>query len=101
MGNHVPLKVIGDLHWYSDCLVVMEDLPLSREVISLYHNSPTARHPGISNTMKTIAHDYWWPTMKQTVTENVKGCHVPITIVPHTIRQFHPPLHVHSYGLHC
>jgi hypothetical protein len=54
----------------------MDDLPLRRGVISLYHNSPTAGHPGISNTTWAIAQDYWWPNMKQTVSEYVKGCHL-------------------------
>jgi hypothetical protein len=71
-----PLKVINDLYWYGDRLVVVDDLPLRRGVISLYHNSPTAGHLGISNTMWTIAHNYWWPNLKQTVTEHIKGCHL-------------------------
>ena len=68
------LKQTGDLFWYGDWLVVMEDLPLRRGVISLYHNSPTAGHPGISNTMWAITCDYWWPNMTQTITEYIKGC---------------------------
>jgi hypothetical protein len=71
-----PLKVINDLYWYGDRLVVMDDLPLRRGVISLYHDSPTAGHPGISNTAWAIASDYWWPNLKQTVTEYIKGCHL-------------------------
>jgi hypothetical protein len=71
-----PLKTIGDLYWYGDRLVVVDDLPLKRGVISLYHDSPTAGHPGISNTTWALARDYWWPNMKQTVAEYVKGCHL-------------------------
>ena len=52
----------------------MEDLPLRRGVISLYHDLPTAGHPGISNTMWAIAHDNWWPNMKQTMLDYIKGC---------------------------
>jgi hypothetical protein len=69
------LKKEGDLFWYGDRLVVVDDLPLRRGVISLYHDSPTAGHPGISNTTWPIARDYWWPNMKQAVTEYIKGCH--------------------------
>ena len=69
-----PLKKVGDLYWYGDRLVIMDDLPLRRGVISLYHDSPTAGHPGISNTTWAIARDYWWPGMKQTITEYIKGC---------------------------
>ena len=69
-----PLKQIGELHWYGDRLVVVEDTSLKKGVISLYHDSPTAGHPGISNTTWAIAWDFWWPAMKKDITEYVKGC---------------------------
>jgi hypothetical protein len=69
-----PLKKEGKIFWYGDRLVVVDDLPLRRGVISLYHDSLTAGHPGISNTTWAIAHHYWWLNMKQAVTEYIKGC---------------------------
>ena len=69
-----PLKQIGELHWYGDRLVVVDDTSLKRGVISLYHDSPTAGHPGISNTAWAIARDFWWPAMKKDITEYIKGC---------------------------
>ena len=69
-----PLKKEGELFWYGDRLVVMEDASLRRGVISLYHNSTTAGHPGISNTAWAITRDFWWPALKRDVTEYVKGC---------------------------
>jgi hypothetical protein len=75
-ANTFPLKVINNLYWYGDRLGVVDDLPLRRGVISLYHDSFTAGHPGISNTMWAIVRDYWWPNMKQTIMDYVKGCHL-------------------------
>ena len=69
-----PLTQSDGLHWYGDRLVVVEDSALKRGVISLYHDSMTAGHPGISNTTWAIAKDFWWPAMKKDVTEYVKGC---------------------------
>ena len=69
-----PLTQTGELHWYGDRLVVVDDTSLKRGVISLYHDSPTAGHPGILNTTWAIARDFWWPTMKKDVTEYIKGC---------------------------
>ena len=69
-----PLTQSNGLHWYGDRLVVMEDSSLKRGVISLYHDSIMARHPGISNTTWAIVKDFWWPTMKKDVTEYIKGC---------------------------
>jgi hypothetical protein len=54
----------------------MDNLPLRRGEILIYHDSPTAGHPGISNTTWAVAHDYWWPNMKQTISEYIKGCHL-------------------------
>ena len=64
----------GDLFWFGDRLVVVEDVALRRGVISLYHDSPTAGHSGISNTAWAVAQDYWWPALKRHVEEYVKGC---------------------------
>ena len=69
-----PLTQSNGLHWYRDRLVVMEDSSLKRGVISLYHDSITAGHPGISNTTWAIAKDFWWPAMKKDITEYIKGC---------------------------
>jgi hypothetical protein len=54
----------------------MDDTSLKRGVISLYHDSPTAGHPGISNTTWAIAKDYWWPALKKDITEYIKGCSI-------------------------
>ena len=69
-----PLKQIGELHWYGNRLVVVDDISLKRGVISLYHDSPTAGHPGISNMTWAINRDFWWPAMKKDVMEYIKGC---------------------------
>ena len=69
-----PLSQLDGLYWYGDRLVIMEDSSLKRGVISLYHDSVTARHPGILNTTWAITQDFWWPTMKKDVTEYIKGC---------------------------
>ena len=67
-----PLTQTGELYWYGDRLVVMEDTSLKRGVISLYHDSPTAGHPGISNTTWVITRDFWWPSIKKDVTEYIQ-----------------------------
>ncbi len=68
------LTKTSKLYWWGDQLVVVEDNSLRRGVISLYHDSTTAGHPGISKTLWSISRDYWWPGMKNTITNYVKGC---------------------------
>jgi Integrase zinc binding domain len=47
---------------------------LKRGVLTLFHDSAMAGHPGISNTIAAITPYYWWPGMHDFITEYVKGC---------------------------
>jgi hypothetical protein len=47
---------------------------LWRGVIALFHNSIMAGHPGITKTIHAIAQYYWWPGMKDFITQYIKGC---------------------------
>lgn len=73
-ANTYPIKQEEQLFWYGKRLVIVDDTSLKRGVISLYHDSTTAGHPGISNTTWAIARDCWWPALKKDVTEYIKGC---------------------------
>ena len=68
------LTTLDGTHWYKDtALVVVEDNTLRRRVTSLFHNSTTAGHPGISKTLQLLQQYYWWPNQKQYVTEYIRG----------------------------
>ena len=60
--------------WNGSHLVVVADDSLRKGVTSLYHDSPTAGHPGVLKTCLLIAKDYWWPHMKTFVTSFIQGC---------------------------
>ena len=55
-------------------LVVVGNDSFKRGVISLYHDFPTAGHPGGRKTLTMIARDYWWPTIRNDVVHFIKGC---------------------------
>ena len=63
-----------DIWWKEDRLVIAGDNDIRRGVISLYHDTSSAGHPGIGNTYKIAMKDFWWPNMKQDVEQYVKGC---------------------------
>jgi hypothetical protein len=67
------LSVLWGLHWKNDTLIVVKDNNLKKGVVQFYHDTPTAGHPGISNTFALIKCIYWWPYMKQFITDYVKG----------------------------
>jgi hypothetical protein len=64
---------------------------LRRGVISLYHDFPTAGHPGGRKTLFNIARDYWWPTIRIDIADFVKGCATCQATKPRTM-QPKPPL---------
>jgi len=68
------LLIINGIYWRNDQLVVMDDNGLRRGVLSLYHDSITAGHPGISKTLWTVGQDYWWPGIKDFITNYIRGC---------------------------
>ena len=63
-----------DVWWNGNRLIVVEDNALRRGVTSLYHDSTTARHPGVLKTCIMLAKDFWWPKMGVFIQEYVKGC---------------------------
>jgi len=68
------LSKAGDLWTKEGAFVVVGNNVLKRGVISLFHDSTTVGHPGISKTLATMKPYYWWPNMKNFVTEYIKGC---------------------------
>ena len=72
--DHHDLKIHNQLWYKGNALVVVGNNSLKRGVIQLFHDLPSAGHPGIANTRALINRDYWWPNMPQDVEEYVKGC---------------------------
>jgi len=68
------LSKSGDLWTKDGAFVVVGNNTLKRGVISLFHDSTTAGHPRISKTLALMKPYYWWPNMKNFVTEYIKGC---------------------------
>jgi len=69
------LTLLDGMHWHcGNTLVVVQDNELRRGVTSLFHDSITAGHPGISKTLQLIQPYYWWPGIKDFVKEYIKGC---------------------------
>lgn len=43
-------------------------------MISSFHDTPLAGHPGIANTFAIVQQHYLWPSMRKTVEEYIQGC---------------------------
>jgi len=55
----------GDLWTKEGALVVVGNNELKRGVISLFHDTTTAGHPGITKTLALTRQYYWWPNMEE------------------------------------
>jgi hypothetical protein len=87
------LTTLDGTHWYhGTTLVVMEDNELRRGVTTLFHDSLTAGHPGISKTLQLLQQYYWWPNQKHYVTEYIKGC-ATCQMTKVNTHPAHPPLY--------
>jgi Integrase zinc binding domain/RNase H-like domain found in reverse transcriptase len=64
----------GGLWWKNDALVVVGNDDLKRGVLHRFHDHITAGHPGITKTLATTGLHYWWPGMKDFITQYIKGC---------------------------
>ncbi len=71
--HHLQIDT-NNYFWKDNALVVVENNNLRREVLSLFHTSKTAGHPGISKTLTLIQPYYWWPHIRDFVTNYIKGC---------------------------
>jgi hypothetical protein len=54
--------------------VVTGNTEAKRFIIKSHHDSPVHGHPGISKTIQLTERLYWWPQMRNDVTDYVKGC---------------------------
>jgi hypothetical protein len=92
LQQRYPLQLHDHVWQLNNRYVVVGNDVLKRGVISLYHNFPTAGHPGGRKTLTNIAHDYWWPTMRNDIAKFVKGCATCQATKPQTT-QPKPPLY--------
>src|SRR5580692_5741910 len=65
----LPEGYVKDNKW-----VVPSNEQLRREILSQYHDSPTAGHPGRDNMITLVSQHYWWPRMNAWIEQYVKGC---------------------------
>jgi transposase InsO family protein len=64
----------GNLLTYDKRLVIPEDLPLRREILTRYHDHPSVGHPGEQETLRLARKEVYWPGMNTFIKNYVKGC---------------------------
>lgn len=62
----------GGLWWYRDRLYVPQSSRLT--ILSNFHDSPTAGHPGVARMLSSLTRTYSWPTIRQDVIQYCRSC---------------------------
>ena len=52
------------------------DVPSRLQVLQYCHDSPLAGHFGVQKTLELVTRNYWWPQLRQFVTDYVHSCDV-------------------------
>ncbi|PCH36705.1 ribonuclease H-like protein [Wolfiporia cocos MD-104 SS10] len=55
-------------------LIIPRDEELIRKIISSFHDTVSAGHPGTENMYMAIHRSYWWPKMCNDIQQYVKAC---------------------------
>jgi len=59
---------------YANKIFLEDDPDLRQDILQTLHDSPTAGHPGISNTWELIREQYKGPRLREFVEQYIKGC---------------------------
>ncbi|CUA67699.1 Transposon Tf2-7 polyprotein [Rhizoctonia solani] len=62
--------------FYQGRIFVPDDKDIKRDLIALFHDAPTAGHPGQQQTLELIRHRYYWPGIRATVFKYVDTCEI-------------------------
>jgi len=64
----------GKVILWKERIYVLDSTTLQKEIVTKYHNSELAGHPGYTKTYELIPRNYWWPRMLEDIKQYVAGC---------------------------
>lgn len=79
--------------YYCDCIYVPKNADLRRRIVTQYHDSRIARHPGRWKTLELVSHSYWWPQMLRYIGLYCSTCNLCLQMKANCsqpIRHLHP-----------
>ena len=85
--NHYRLEERKGHTWYKNrALIVVGDEGDKRALLEVYHDAPSAGHPGVAKTLQSLSHNYWWPVLCSTTLRNVHNARLErqrLTLISH------------------
>jgi hypothetical protein len=67
-------KDAKEVVWFEQCLVVLVDSELRKEIFDEAHLSKFSIHPGSTKMYKDLKKNFWWSNMKVDITKYVAEC---------------------------
>lgn len=92
LSETYQLTINNGIYLHNNQIIVPENNDLRRGVISHYHDTRTAGHPGQRRTREAILKDYWWPTVNDDTKAYIQGCATCQATKPRTIKQKVPTI---------
>ena len=89
-----------NLIMYRGKVYIPTDMELRKDIVTTFHDSMLAGHPGFFKTLHLIKEHYWWPGMTVFLKKYIDGCAVCQQMKPNT----HPtvaPLTLIKSHTHC
>ena len=77
-------------------IYVPTNLELQKEIVTSFHNSLLAGHPGFFKTLCLIRAHYWWPGMTIFLKKYINGCAICQKMKPNTHPTVAPLLPIKS-----
>ena len=53
---------------------IPKDTELQQDIVKIFHDHQTARHPGEIGTYNAVQQHYWWPGLRTFVKNYIQGC---------------------------
>lgn len=69
-------KLQVELLLYNGKIMVPDDENIKRDLVTYFHDSPLAGHPGRNQILKLVSRNYYWPGMKALVNKFIETCKV-------------------------
>ena len=85
----LPEGYVKDNKW-----AVPLDQQLRHDILSQYHDSPTAGHPGRDSMIALVTKKYWWLKMNTWIKQYIKGCTICQQNKIWTVRNKTPLYHI-------
>ena len=87
-----------DLMTYKGKVYIPTDTELRKEVITSFHDSLLAGHPGFFKTLHLIKEHYWWPGMTILLKKYINGCATCQQMKPNTHPTVAPLMPIKSHA---